>query len=397
MKAVFAHDHFLYTGIDQQVYSEVGFDYPMWERYLKNFDQLTIASRLVEDPQLRSPNAKLRSSGDRVQFVSLPNLSNPRTRLTAMPIARRRMREVLQAADAVIVRLPSEVGLLAIKEAQAMNIPWAVEVVGDAWGAYWNYQTLAGRLYAPVAYMRHRKWIRRAKYAIYVTKHYLQKRYPSTGVVEHASNVQLTLDHTFDIRKRIELLKSYEGGALRVGLIGYLNDYKGIDTAIEALKRVLEQIPQCELHIVGKGDTEKYRQLAESMGIGNRVIFHGVLLPQALMEWLHGLDLYIQPSRTEGLPRALIEAMSTGCPAIGSSAGGIPELLDHEALHRPGDEKGLAERMLHALTNIDWRLQQALVVIQRAAEYDINRLEARRDGFWRSFAEYAQREKEGHL
>ena len=55
--------------------------------------------------------------------------------------------------------------------------------------------------------------------------------------------------------------------------------------------------------------------------------------------------VYIQPSRIEGLPRALIEAMSRGCACVGSSVGGIPELLNNQYIHEVNDYNSLAVKI----------------------------------------------------
>ena len=67
-------------------------------------------------------------------------------------------------------------------------------------------------------------------------------------------------------------------------------------------------------------------------GVEDDVQFMGVMPHEKVFEWMDNLDIYIQPSDQEGLPRALIEAMSRACPAIGSTTAGIPELLSEDAI-----------------------------------------------------------------
>ena len=106
--------------------------------------------------------------------------------------------------------------------------------------------------------------------------------------------------------------------------------------------------------------------------------------------WMQKLDLYIQPSLTEGLPRALIEAMANGKPALASSAGGIPELLDTESLHRPGDWRQLARQIEHAMYATDWLLMQGARNRRVAAQYLAPILDAKRNDFWSHFASHCR-------
>ena len=65
---------------------------------------------------------------------------------------------------------------------------------------------------------------------------------------------------------------------------------------------------------------------------------------------LSEMDLYIQPSLQEGLPRAMIEAMSVGMPIIGSNAGGIPELIDKECIFKKKNVKEIVS-MIKKINN----------------------------------------------
>ena len=90
-------------------------------------------------------------------------------------------------------------------------------------------------------------------------------------------------------------------------------------------------------HLVGGGNNEFLKKIANKNAVGNQVIFHGKLEHDEIFKWLRDIDIYIQPSDTEGLPRSVIEAMSVACPVIGSNAGGIPELINSSAIFDKGN------------------------------------------------------------
>ena len=97
------------------------------------------------------------------------------------------------------------------------------------------------------------------------------------------------------------------------------------------------------------------------------------------------VDIYIQPSLTEGLPRGLLEAMSRGCPAIASRVGGIPELLGNSCLHRPGDAEGLARLLKQALLEPAWREVQGQRNLAVAAVHAEAKMAVIRGAFWQEF------------
>lgn len=115
----------------------------------------------------------------------------------------------------------------------------------------------------------------------------------------------------------------------------------------------------------------------------------GVLPHTQVFSWLDGLDIYIQPSRLEGLPRALIEAMSRGCPAIGSAAGGIPELLDRDCIF--GNDGNNVDELCELIRSFDTNkmIQQAERNINEAVNYQHALLSQRRTLFFKEFADEA--------
>lgn len=390
MKALFAHDH-RFIPAEGEVWSESQFEAALWQRYLGHFDSLTVVARRGMMPAGKVISKLERSSAPNVTFELLDNMSTLRGLTIARPAAFRQMVSLVTAHDAVIARLPSEIGLLAITAAQATGRPWAVEMVGCTWDGLWNYGNLTGRLYTPIAWFRVRRAVRQAEHVIYVTSSFLQQRYPSQAENQAvASNVILSDVSPAVLERRHALIATMANRPLRLGLIGTLQ-YKGIQTLLAALASARLALLPLRIHILGPGDVGRWKAEAKRLGVSDLVSFDGTLpAGEPLMRWLDATDVYLQPSLTEGLPRALIEAMSRGCPALASTAGGIPELLPAEDLIRPGDAVALAELMRHRLTDHDWMHMRATANWEKASAFRADVLAARREKFWRRFRQAAE-------
>jgi glycosyltransferase involved in cell wall biosynthesis len=129
--------------------------------------------------------------------------------------------------------------------------------------------------------------------------------------------------------------------------------YKGPDVLIEAVARCRAAGLPLELTIVGDG-RHRAALAAESAarGVAHAVRFTGQLAAGgAVRDVVDGADLFVLPSRTEGLPRALLEAMARGVPGLGTRVGGIPELLPMERLVEPGDAAALAAALQRVLAD----------------------------------------------
>jgi glycosyltransferase involved in cell wall biosynthesis len=127
--------------------------------------------------------------------------------------------------------------------------------------------------------------------------------------------------------------------------------YKGTDVFIDAIALCVQGGLDLTAVIVGDG---KYRlelmARAGRAGIASRIQFPGQITAGApVRRILDEADLFVLPSRTEGLPRVMIEAMARALPCIGSAVGGIPELLDASELVPPGDPVALGRKIMEVL------------------------------------------------
>jgi glycosyltransferase involved in cell wall biosynthesis len=304
-----------------------------------------------------------------------------------------RVKELVDECDAVIIRTMSEIGWLAFKYAKTLSRPIAHEIAGCPWDNTWNHGSLLAKAYAPLRAKRMRYLAKHANYVLYVSHTFLPNRYPAKGETAIASNVRIEKPLPSVLERRLERIRSSESKDLpyEIGLVGHLDHkLKGVDVAIEALSILNNQQSEHKftLKILGPGQSSRYRHTLHKYGMQNHVRFDGVVASgQPVLDWLDHVDLYIQPSFHEGVPRATIEAMSRGCPAFGSNAGGIPELLSKDYIHSAGNAKQLAEQLSNAITQNSLE-EQARVNFEKSLEYTQDILQPIREDFWSGFSNF---------
>ena len=118
---------------------------------------------------------------------------------------------------------------------------------------------------------------------------------------------------------------------------------KDVRLLLRALAR--PDLSNWQLRVVGEGpERMSLRALCHELGLGDRVALNGERSDVAAQ--LRDADAFVLPTRWEGLPYSILEAMASGLPVIASSVGGIPELVEHGVtgwLVEPGDVTGLAD------------------------------------------------------
>ena len=108
--------------------------------------------------------------------------------------------------------------------------------------------------------------------------------------------------------------------------IGRFMDVKNHGLILRSFAQFVKQHPDAKLQLLGEGVLrEEMEQLAKSLQIESSVEFAG--LQSNVYPWLHNADVFILPSKFEGMPMTLIEAMGTGLPIIASAVGGVPDML----------------------------------------------------------------------
>ena len=159
--------------------------------------------------------------------------------------------------------------------------------------------------------------------------------------------------------------------------------YKGLQDLIVALGVLKKQGIVLQLDILGSGDREFFKALVIKHNVQNEVLFSKPISGGAeVIRWLSKGHLYIQPSHTEGLPRALIEAMSIGLPCIGTRIGGIPELLDERALVDKKSPYQIATLIEKFANDQAFRCEMAKLNFEKAKNYRFDFLQQKRNRFY---------------
>lgn len=141
-------------------------------------------------------------------------------------------------------------------------------------------------------------------------------------------------------------------GERLVVCVGRLERVKGHDVLLEALG-VLARAVRVRLVIVGDGERrDELERLAIRRGVADRVLFTGSVPHDTLSAWYSAADVFCLPSRSEGHPNSLVEALACGVPAVASAVGAAGEVLSPECglLVPPEDPAALAAALAAALT-----------------------------------------------
>jgi glycosyltransferase involved in cell wall biosynthesis len=386
-----SEEHY-FAGDPEGIYSAGPANYYFWSRYLEVFDEVVVLARVRQN---HSPEGdQRRADGLGVSFRALPDYTGPwqylRTRHTAQMITR----EVIVQNNIYLLRAPGFVSQMVWQEIQALKRPYAVEVLGDPWdslspGSWPNILRAPFRLLATLQLKR----ICVGGMAVnYVTSGTLQRRYPSSknAYAVGISDVKLEkigialniLEERYRRLRERPWIDAKKNIPFRIGFIGsFALLYKGPDVLLRAA--FLCRRIDFHIQMIGEGRyLPEMKTLAAKLGIEHQVQFSGQLSSgSSIFNFLDSIDLFVMPSRQEGLPRALVEAMSRGCPCIASAVGGIPELLDSSDLVPVGSPEKLAKLILQVATDSNRLLAMSARNLAKAAQFNPEALRQSRRAF----------------
>src|SRR5690348_764260 len=384
-------DH-LFRGADGSIYGHGPVGYAVWTRYAEFFDEVLLLARVRNSTAPDSSSQKV--DGPSVSVHELPDYAGPLEYAWNLPALKARVRQAVSSCDAYLLRLPGLVGPLAWREIRKLGKPFAAEVLGDPWDSLGpgSIKAFLRPLYRHLLTRDTKLICKQANAVLYVSHEALQRRYPSGRDAYSFASSDVTLPCGFaephQVARRFQRIdrlrqsNDQRGQSIQLGFIGSLEQmYKGPDIFLGALSLCLQSGLKFNAFLVGQGRCRQAMEsLALELSLRDHVTFLGQLgFGKPVADFLDSVDLFVMPSRQEGLPRALVEAMSRGCPCIASDVGGIPELLASEDILPPGNARGLTEKILEVAGSSQRLVAMSKRNLKRAKQFDpVTLLEKRR-------------------
>jgi glycosyltransferase involved in cell wall biosynthesis len=164
--------------------------------------------------------------------------------------------------------------------------------------------------------------------------------------------------------------------APRLITIGRQEHGKGTELVIESLPLILEDFPGTTLEVVGDGQAlSGFRNLAASLGVADRVTFHGRVDHKRVMSLLRQSDLFCFPTSSEGFPKAVLEALACGLPVVTTRVSVLPQLIGQGCglIIEKTSPAAIAQAVKSCLSDADRYRDMSRKAVETARQYSIER------------------------
>lgn len=317
--------------------------YVIFVRYAKAFGDIVLCSRFEEVEE--EPFDCIKADFIK-QIIDCDSLGK-----SMLGLYKDQMMKSMENCDFVVGRFPSIIAFRAHDYAKKLGKVFVAELMCDGWDSYWNH-SVAGKIIAPYMTIKMKKCTWDADFAIYVTEKYLQNKYPCKNPSINASNVVIKDTDPDILIRRLEKIKNTDLHNISMMTSASVDQHsKGQEYVVKAIKILKSKGINVTYYLAGGGDKSYLLKFAKEADVTDNIVFMGRLSIDEVFKKLDDIDIYIQPSLQEGLPRAVIEALSRACPVMGARTAGIPELMDEDCVFERCSEKSIARTVENVLHN----------------------------------------------
>lgn len=297
--------------------------------------------------------------------------------------------------DYLVIRLHSFLGLIAYIAGRKYKKKILVELVNDPETSLWYHGGIIYKIIMPFFVAVLKIVVKNTPYVHYVSQEYLQKKYPTNGSPLACADILLDPVEENVLKQRLSNTKSMLTDSVILGLIGGYNlRYRGHVTLYKAAKILKKRGHNITLRFLGGGNPERLKRIAEKMGIKDNVVFDGYYSNREdINKWLDQTSILVMPTKAETLGRSVIEAMSRGCPVIGSSDTALREIVPNDCLVYSSDYKMIVAIIEKMLKEPEYYKEKCINSYSHAKKFYKNILLEKRQrfyGFMRSNAELSR-------
>ena len=333
------------------------------DAFARRFDEVWLltcgrpASGPLDEYYLRAQNVKI---------VPIPDIWHPvravryALMLRGMLWAALKLPSAIEKCAVIHPRLPSPIGAVGALAAKLARKPTFVYVAGDREESLLS----KGPVMRPLAAVTQRV----LRFLVdgnlcFTTGDVLARKFegPSDRVIPVASTA---MDRAH-IVESADALQRTERPPKEVLFVGAVGEAKGVDVLLRAIRDLRHQGRDVRLRLIGRTHDGGawLRQYVNSLGLQKAVAHHDHMAWDAVIYEYDKSDIFVLPSRGEGVPHVIMEAMSRGLPVVASDVGGIPWIVQHGEsglLVRPGSSAELTQALVTLLDDVELRKRLVL-------------------------------------
>lgn len=227
------------------------------------------------------------------------------------------MWRAFRQSDAVHAAIPGDVGTVGILLAKLFRKPLFVRYCGN-----W--------LVSKTKLERFWKWLMRHSNQPYqvmlATGSTPEPPAPDAPHIDWIFSTSLNRAQMKALRERE---RHFPGNAPRFVIVGRQEQAKGTGILIRAIQTLLPTYPGCHLDVIGDGSAlASFKQIAQELGLSDRITFHGKIPQPKVIEHLQNAHLFVFPTySSEGFPKVVLEALASGLPVVTTKVSALPMLL----------------------------------------------------------------------
>lgn len=387
MKVLVSDEAHIYRLPDGSCWTDAINGYEFYKRYLDVFKEIKLVAKTKDVKEL--DKKCLRVDGPHLEVYGIPFFQGPIQFFKNIVSIYLRLEDVDKDCDVAILRMPSVTSSMVYRRLRK-RIPLGGEIIYDPYNdIHGNYNSTLIKLIWMLISRDLKHFCLNANGVSYVTKRSIQNHYPNKAMLfgdselffqSYYSSITLKNEAYGSYRE----FKNIEKLTLVMSDVAMNNDRKGEDVFIRVIKECRNKGMNIYGIIIGDGSRRKlYEELVRKLGLHHYVTFTG-LFPSSddVRRVMEKADVFLFPTKAEGLPRGILEAMAIGLPVISTPVGGIPEIIDSKYLLKYDDIDGFVDLLSRLYVNCGELTQMSKSNFNTSKEFSNTVLQNKRNCFY---------------